>query len=198
MKAIPSLLLVACLTILLLVAIQSFTKARGPKPLGEASGVLSPAIAPTDYIQFGILAVLGFTLSLAVWQTRTQNRLYSAQLLRDRFEMYWKMYEPVSQGQLEELEEFPEDFIDLKVYEEKYKGHDKMLRKYIGMAQRYEYLAFAHGLEELHLKDPLGYEWTRRCTRELLTDEVFLDVHRYFGGYYPHYTKFIEGELQQK
>src|SRR2546427_1042373 len=193
MRALPSFLLVACLIILLAVAIQSFTKARGPKPPGEAS----PAITAADYIQFGILSVLGFTLFLAVWQTRTQNMLYRAQLLRDRFEMYWKMYEPVSQGQVEELREFPEDFIDPKIYE-KYKDHDKKLRKYIGMAQRYEYLAFAHGLEELHLKDPLGYEWTQRWTRELLADEVFLDVHRYFGVYYPQFTKFIDSELHQK
>ncbi len=198
MKPLPSLLLVACLIILLLLTIQSFTKGRGPRPLGEPSGALSPAFGPADYIQFGILTVLGFTLFLALWQSWTQNKLYRAQLLRDRFEMYWKMYEPVSQGQGQELKEFPEDFIDLKVYEEKYKDHDRKLRKYIGMAKRYEYLAFAYGLKVLHLKDPLGHDWTQHWTRDLLKDEIFLDVHHYFGAYYPHYEKFIEGVLRQK
>lgn len=190
MRVVPGLLLLICLTIMLAVGIHFFTKAHGS--YGETA-----AMTAADYIQIGILSVLGFTMILAVWQTRTQTNLYLAQLLRDRFEMYWKMYEPVSQGQLEELREFPEDYIELTLYEEKYKGHDKKLRKYIGMAQRYEYLAFAHGLEELHLRDPLGYGWTQRWTEDLLEDEVFMDVHHYFGAYYPGYTKLIK-KLSEK
>jgi hypothetical protein len=56
-----------------------------------------------DWIQTGVLMATTFAVALAGWQTHLQNRLLKAQLLRDRFEMYWKTYDAVSAEQVAEL-----------------------------------------------------------------------------------------------
>jgi hypothetical protein len=57
-----------------------------------------------DIIQsIGILVLL-LTLIAMLYQIFLQNRLTKAQLLRDRFEMYWRTYEPISQEHVMDFE----------------------------------------------------------------------------------------------
>lgn len=149
----------------------------------------------SDLIQIAILFVLLGTLVIVGWQTVLQNKFLRAQLLRDRFEMYWKTYEPVTDDEVAELQRFPEDYMDRDLYDRKYAGHEDRIRKYISMLQLYEYLAFTHGLQTLGLEDPLGYEWTRRWTRDLIHEEEFLEVHNYHRFYYERFAKFIDSEI---
>lgn len=148
-------------------------------------------------IQIGTLIVLFGTLVIVGRQSLIQNKLLIAQLLRDRFEMYWKIYEPITSEHVAEFKIFTEDFMDGSVYSAKYEGDYDRIRKYLGLMKIYEYLAFTHNLEVLNLPDPLGYEWTHRWTRDLLKDETFRDVHRFHGAYYQRFSTFVETEMRK-
>lgn len=145
-----------------------------------------------DLIQIGILFTLFATLIFIGRQSAFQSRLLKAQLLRDRFETYFKMYEPVSDGQIAEFRRMPIDFIDAGSYKEGYQDDDEKVKKYFSLLKIYEYLAFSHGLEVLGLPDPLGYNWTHRWTRDLIGDRIFLEVHRYHGAYYPNFAGLVD------
>ena len=144
-----------------------------------------------DYIQIGILFVLTATLIALVWQIRTYNRLFNAQVLKDRFEIYWKTYDPISDSQITEFELIPEDYINLEKYEKHYKGEKDAIRKYLIYLQLYEYLAFSHKLDELGITDPLGHV-TEKWTRDLLKVNEFIDVHDHQKRFYPEFSKLIE------
>ncbi|MFI5354190.1 MAG: hypothetical protein ACHQX0_01140 [Desulfobaccales bacterium] len=143
-----------------------------------------------DDIQIGILLVLTATLIAIVWQIRTHNRLFFAQVLRDRFDMYWKTYDPISDAQIAEFELIPDDYIDIGKYEKDYKGKKDAIHKYLICLQLYEYLAFAFKLKEAKIIDPLG-QWTEEWTYDLCEKKEFMDVHGYHKKYYPEFAKFI-------
>lgn len=149
-----------------------------------------------DYIQIGILLVLTATLIAIVWQIRTYNRLFNAQVLRDRFEMYWKTYDPISDNQIKEFELIPDDYINIEKYENYYKGNKDAIHKYLIYLQLYEYLALAHKLYELGINDPLGHV-TEKWTEDLLKINEFIDVHDYHKRFYPEFAKLIETYLHQ-
>ena len=121
-----------------------------------------------------------------------QNRLYWAQLLRDRFETYWKTYGSVSDAEIKEFERFPEDYMNVKKYEAHYKNHPKDLHKYIHISHLYEFLAFSYVLRKVKLKDPLGEQWSKRWAKMLITQKEFLDVHEYYRSLYPDFADYID------
>ena len=104
-----------------------------------------------DIIQLLILAVLSISVLLLVIQTHLQNKLLRAQLLRDRLEMYWKTYEPVSDDHIREFNDYPDDYMDTQVYESRYKGNTNAIRRYIYTSMLYEYLAFTYSLKTLSI-----------------------------------------------
>ena len=145
-----------------------------------------------DIIQIAILVILTVTMLLFLRQLRLQSRVLNAQLLRDRFEMYWKTYEPVTEEDVQELHLYPDDYMDNDKYQKVYKDNPQKIRRYIGMLTLYEYLAFSYTLKTLHLPDPLGYKWTERWTRDLLENDEFRDVHLYQKEYYPEFAVYID------
>lgn len=151
-----------------------------------------------DYIQTAILLVLTATLFAWVWQIVIQNRLLKAQILRDRLEMYWQTYEPVSDDEVQELHLIPEDYMDKLKYEVHYKKNPEAIRRYITMLALYEYLAFTYSLIKLKLPDPLGYDWTKRWAKDLLEYIEFLYVHEYHNEYYPEFAAYVDGVLKNK
>lgn len=155
-------------------------------------------LTPSDFIQICILIVLFATLLAILRQMVIQNRLFKAQLLRDRFEMYWKTYEPIAEEEIKELEVYPNAYMDNKKYETSYKGNPISIRKYIGMSKLYEFLAFTYALKQLKLQDPMGYRWTELWTEELVSQKEFLDAHEYWGHYYPPFAKFVDELIKKK
>lgn len=110
-----------------------------------------------EIIQFSILIVLVLTLLANFWQLRIQNRL-----LKDRFHMYWKMYEPISSQEVNDLKIFPEDWIEPAKFKTDYQNNEGAIKKYIRMSRLYEYLAFTFKLRKEKLPDPLGEEWLEK------------------------------------
>ena len=149
-------------------------------------------VSTTDWLQFGNLVVISITLLALFFQIRIQNRLAKAQILRDRFEMYWKTYEPVSEGQIAEFHMNPEDYVEKNKYEAQYKDNEYAVRKYIGMAQLYEYLAFLYTLRQMRVPDPLGEHWLDTWVRSLLSNVEFRDVHEHYRQYYPAFARTVD------
>ena len=145
-----------------------------------------------DKIQFVNVIVISITLLVLLWQTIIQNRLSKAQLLRDRFEMYWRTYEPVSDQEVAEFHLKPTDYVTQDQYETQYKNDDKAIRKSIMMAKHYEYLAFLHTLKSMGIQDPLGTRWGELWTPFFATDKHFRDIHENYPGYYPKFEKFVD------
>ena len=152
----------------------------------------------SDIIQLAILAVLAATLTAVFRQLMIHNRLLQAQILRDRFDMYWKTYEPVSDADMEELRLVPDDYMNLQKYETTYKNNPTALRKYVSLLQTYEYLAFCFLLKRLQLPDPLGYAWTEKWATDLLEHKEFVDVHQHQKKYYPEFAEFIARAIRKR
>jgi hypothetical protein len=125
-------------------------------------------------------------------QTQIQTALLNAQLLRDRLEAYWKTYQPVTDAQVAELRLYPEDYMDRELFRQRYARDEPAIRRYIYMSLLYEYLGFTHKLPALGVPDPLGAEWVRRWTNELLACAEFRDVHEQYRGYLPEYEGLVD------
>jgi hypothetical protein len=150
-------------------------------------------MSPTDWIQMITAAIFGITLVAILLQLRSQNRMFMGQMLKDRFDMYWKTVEPVSDAAVKQLTLCPEDYMDRDFYEKHYKGDPDAIRKYIYILEIYEYLAFTYGLKRYELPDPLGYEWTEMWTKDLLAEREFIEVHQYHKRYYPYFAAYVDG-----
>lgn len=145
-----------------------------------------------DWIQLGILVVLLITMYAVYRQYRLQNKLYFAQLLRDRFEMYWNACTPASDKQVESFKDYPEDWIVRDRYEQTYKNDDRMIRRFIVMANTYEYLSFTFSMRKIGIPDVLGEHWLDNWTAKLSKQQVFTDVHDQYRGYYPEFEAFVD------
>ena len=149
-----------------------------------------------DMIQMSILAAMTLSVLFMAIQTRLQNRLLRAQLLRDRLDLYWKTYDPVTEDHLRHFSDFPSDyFMDRRTYDVRYKDQPTMARRHIQMSMLYEYMSFTHELKSLSIGDPLGDQWMMKWSSQLIHDEEFLLAHQYFRGFYPHYEAYIDGLL---
>ena len=145
-----------------------------------------------DYFQVVNVLIITVTLIILVWQAIIQNRVSKAQLLRDRFEMYWQLWQPVSDEQVAEFQMIPAEAIDMEIYETKYKNDAPAIRKYIILAQIYEYLAFLHTLKEMGIEDPLGEHWEDTYIMDLLNFPEFLDVHKSYYDFYPPFARSVD------
>lgn len=126
-----------------------------------------------------------------------QNQLLHSQVLNQRFETYWKTYAPITDEELREIALTPEDWMNPKHFEEKYKNDKKALRRYLLLARRYEYLAFMSTMEKSEIPDPLGYEWTKQWVRDLSTRKEFLEINEWYRPYYRKFSRFVDS-LQKK
>lgn len=163
-------------------------------------------------IQTGILVILAFTLfkvssqikvqnkqvDILNKQVETQNKMLNAQLLRDRLDMYWKTYEPVTVDDIKEFTLLLDDYMDRKKYEESYQDDNDSIRRYISLLTLYEYLAFTYTLKTLELPDPLGKDWTEHWAKDLLHYKEFIDVHEYHKSYYHEFGSFIDVVINNK
>lgn len=142
-------------------------------------------------IQLGILVVLTITLVAIYKQHELQNKLFKAQVLKDRFEMYWNTYAPVSDDELRSFTDHPDDWITSELYESAYRNNPVKIRRYISTSKKYEYLAFTYRMKTLEIEDPLGDHWLEKWTEDLLSEEEFFDVHDSYKGYYQDYEKYV-------
>jgi hypothetical protein len=146
----------------------------------------------SNAIQFGILLVLLVTL-IAIWRSMVvQNRLFAAQLLWYRFDMYRWTYQAQTNADVEEFELFPEDYAEKSKYESYLKGNPTAIRRYIAMSKVYEYMAHTHALLGQKVPDPLGYHWIEQWAKDSAQHREFLDVHEYYKEYYPDFHAFVE------
>ena len=150
-----------------------------------------------DLIQIGIMLALLCTLIVSIRQTRTQNRLFKAQILRDIMTMYWKTYEPVTKEEMEELRLYPEDYMSKELYDKKYKRNKTARHNYLYLSKAYKYLVFAYALKRYKLADSLTTQITDAWTMELVKDKVFLDVHESCKKYYSQFAEYVDS-LREK
>ena len=139
----------------------------------------------SDLIQISILLILTLTLVAIYRQFLLQNKLFKAQLLKDRFEMYWKTFPSVTDEEVRSFKDFPNDWITPELFDAKYRDKDNKIRRYIIISKIYEYLAFTYHIKTIELPDLLGDEWLEKWVNQLLNEEEFFDVHESYKGYYP-------------
>lgn len=148
-------------------------------------------LTATNWIAMVTAAIMTINLLFLTRQISIQNRIAKANLMRDRFEMYWKTYKPVTDDQVEDFHIYPEDWMPTSNYP-KYKNDENKIKKYIGMAQLFVYLAFNFYAMRLGIKDPFGRHWLRLWTADLTEEEEFLEVKDYYRPYYPEFCDFVE------
>lgn len=145
-----------------------------------------------DYIQIAILIVMFGTMLVFLRMVILQNRLLKSQIIRDRFESYWKTYGSVSESEMREAHLLPENYMNTEKYEQFYKHNEEALYRYIQVSHLYEFLAFSHLLKDKKLVDPLGEIWTVRWLKTLIGYKEFEDVHSYFKCSYPEFAKYVD------
>jgi hypothetical protein len=140
-------------------------------------------------------AVIGIGgLIFIACQLIQQTRLRKAELRRDRFEMYWRTYDPVTNLQVDEFEMYVYDYMDDDIYQAKYKDNKDGIKRYIMIGQLYEYYAFGYPLRRMGIEDPLGQDWLTLWVDDKLKvdpDGVFADVCEQYGHYYPEFARFV-------
>ena len=151
-----------------------------------------------DMLQLANLVIITATLLALVWQTTISNRIAKGQLMRDRFEMYWKLYEPVSDGQVKIFHLNHQDYVESDRYEQAYKDNDDAARQYVSVAQYYEYLGFLSALDDIGIRDPLGDDVMKFWTADLAGIPAFRDVHNHFKKYYPAYARIVDRHLARQ
>lgn len=149
-------------------------------------------MSPGEWIQLAIFFVLGITLVLLWRQTKIQNRLFDAQILKDRYDIYWNTYEPISSEQVEDFKLYPDEYIQYERYENEYKNNDKEIRKYLSMLKYYDSLIFLQKLKELKIPDPFGDHWAKMWVKDLWKEKEFRYIHEYVLDYHPDLKKFID------
>lgn len=149
----------------------------------------------TDIIQLIVAGMALLTLFVLVYQIKIQNDMFKSQLIRDRFDMYWS-WQPVTDDDVTEIELFPEEYFDSDVYQTDYQGNRDAIRKYLYVAHVYEYLAFAYGLVNTKIPDPMHHMHSLWLS-DMLQREDFLQVHRHIGRYYPDFAKKVERLLNK-
>jgi len=152
-----------------------------------------------QWIQLGIAVILAVTLSLILRQVRMQGRLLKDQLQYNQFQMYAKVNEPVSDERIEELKLYPQDYMDVKLYEEHYKDNNKdnnkAIHKYLYMSDLYEYLAFSYAMPPAEIP---SIESLKKWTSDLCEEREFREVHKYYWKYYPTFAEVVKKLLKEK
>jgi hypothetical protein len=118
--------------------------------------------------------------------------LLHSQVLGQRFEMYWTTFAPITDEEVDQVALLPEDWMDPELFKSKYKNDREALRRYLGLAKCYEYLALMSTMRKLEIPDPLGYAWTELWTRHLAERKEFLEINDYYKSYYPEFAEVVE------
>jgi hypothetical protein len=130
-------------------------------------------------------------LIFLTFQLVRQNKISKAQLLKDRFEMYWKIYSPITDDEIDLVHACPDDFMPMEKYK-KIKGERETLRKYVLMSELFEYLAFTMELKSYGIEDTFGPDWVKLWTRDLKEKSEFMEVKDYYREYYPRYAAYVD------
>lgn len=176
----------------LLVTSAALVVILGGTTLALRTGATNSSMQLLDWIQVGNLLIVTATLGALLWQTVLQNRMTRAQMLKDRWEMYWRLYEPITEEHVRTLEANPEDYVPMEKYLERYKDKPERIRRLIYMAQMYEYLVFLWSWKKLGVKDPLGENWLALWTGGLGLEEEFLDINEHYRAFYPEFAAFVD------
>src|SRR5262249_11895189 len=107
-------------------------------------------------------------------------------------DMYWKTYEPIGDDQIRDFEQNPIDYMPYDLYESEYKEDKMKIRKYIMLAQLFEYLAFLFALQKLRISDPFGHECLRLWTSDLSAHREFIEIKNHYRRYYPDFCKYAD------
>jgi hypothetical protein len=124
-------------------------------------------------------------------QVELQNRLVAAQLLRDRFDMYWRTYAPLTDDEIRTFLSVPDDLMSEDRYEA-VKSDANALRRYLTLARTYEYMAFTYAMRKAGIPDALGDQWLDRWAKDLTAHGEFLEINQYYRPYYPQFALFID------
>ena len=156
----------------------------------ETMRVWGPVVK--DWAPLGAIILTLINVGFLTVQVLRQNKISKAQLLKDRFEMYWKIYGSITDDEIKLVHARPEDFMPRETYV-KFKEEDEVLRKYVLMSELVEYLAFTHELKNYGIKDTFGSDWVKLWTRDLKAVPEFLEIKEYYRDYYPKFAKFVDG-----
>lgn len=155
-------------------------------------------LTATNWIAISTAGIMTINLIFLTRQISIQNRIAKASLMRDRFEMYWKTYNPVTDEEVEDFKRHPDDWMSVSNYNISYKDDAKAIKQYIWMAKLFEYLAFIFYGKKLGIKDPFGDHWLRLWTTDLTAHKEFIEVKDYYQPYYPEFCKFVEQHQKAK
>jgi hypothetical protein len=144
-----------------------------------------------DWAPLGAVILTFINIGFLTFQVLRQNKISKAQLLKDRFEMYWKIYDSISDDEIKLVHACPDDFMPRATYV-KFKDNDGVLRKYALMSELVEYLAFTHELKNYGIEDTFGSDWVKLWTRDLKEIPEFMEIMEYYKEYYPKFAKFAD------
>ena len=144
----------------------------------------------SDLIQFLVLIVLVGTLFLVLRQTKTQNKLYKAQILRDRFDLYNNTKGLITYEHIEDFKKFNQDYVF--EYTEYYSQNDDNIHTYLYLGKIYEYLLYVYKLKKKYkLEDAIGEAWEKKWLKEYKSDQAFTDLRKFNEGFYPDFEKHL-------
>ena len=148
------------------------------------------------FIQFLVLIVLLITLVLVLIQTITQNKLYKAQILRDRFDLYNNTKGLITDKHITDFKNFSQDYIN--EYTEYYSKSNDNIHTYLYFGKIYEYLLYVWELKDKYnLKDPLGNEWEQKWLIEYKDEQAFADLREFNKEFYSDFDGHLEKQIQK-
>lgn len=112
--------------------------------------------------------------------------------------MYCKIWNPVTESDLKEVDLVPENYMNPNLYIEKYQNDRQALARYLSISVTYEYLAFAYLLKSMDLPDLLGYHWTETWAKDLAGRIEFAEVNEWYRRYYPDFAVMVDGFLMER
>lgn len=209
--------IVVVVILVFIVVLQIFTLTQIPTSReSPPSGFIKALWVLT---QIGILFVLLLTL------IPIRNN-YAAQLLRDRYDMFFKSWEvsPDDVSLLMRKEKshlLVENEYMEKNYLAKLQSDAKAAEDYLLIVQLYEYLAFAHALTfstkylgrwcigkswersptnriNDNYFDPYGEQWIKRWVEILVEDPDFPHVHLSYEKDHPQFYRFVKDFVKAK
>jgi hypothetical protein len=148
---------------------------------------------------FGIISSI--TVILLFWQTLMQNRLFRAQILKDKFDMYTQCQIPITDERLEIVYANPDRYMPRDVFDTLYKNDRAALRAFLYYDNLYQYLGLRYSMEKIGLPDP-NKDALKVWILELLDDPKFLQVHysnkKYFGQFGIYVDNLIDQNKQHE
>ena len=146
---------------------------------------------------FGFI-ILTATLFIYIRQINIQNRLYKAQVLRDRFDMYNETEELITEEHIKDFKRFPEDYIKKSTYWLHYLDQDDKIFKYLYFGKKYTYLLFVYTLKErLKLHDVIGDAWEKESFKNIKKYPEFHDVREFNKKFYSDFDKYLEIHIKK-